>query len=41
VTAQQPSFKSTVELVTVLLAVTNVTRDKLITGGLPKPPQSP
>jgi hypothetical protein len=34
VTAQQPSFKSTVELVTVPPAVTNVTRDKLITGGL-------
>ena len=32
--AGQPSFKSTVELVTVPLAVTNVTRDKLITGGL-------
>src|SRR6187399_416386 len=34
VTAQQPSFKSTTELVTVPLSVTNVTRDKLITGGL-------
>ena len=33
-TAQVPSFKSTVELVTVPIAVTNVTRDKLITGGL-------
>jgi Ca-activated chloride channel family protein len=33
-TAQQPSFKSTVELVTVPIAVTNVTRDKLISGGL-------
>ena len=32
--AGQPSFKSTVELVTVPLAVTNVTRDKLISGGL-------
>src|SRR6187402_3072292 len=34
VTARQPSFKSTTELVTVPLSVTNVTRDKLITGGL-------
>jgi len=41
VTAPQPSFKSTVELVTEPLAVTNDTRDKLIRGGLPMPPQSP
>jgi len=33
-TAAQPSFKSGTELVTVPIAVTNVTRDKLITGGL-------
>jgi VWFA-related protein len=32
--AHQPSFTSKVELVTVPLAVTNVTRDKLISGGL-------
>jgi Ca-activated chloride channel homolog len=33
-TGQAPPFRSTVELVTVPIAVTNVTRDKLITSGL-------